>query len=79
MKEAEHSNTASFAEAERFLKTLDCTTDTFLFQVFDDLKSRRDRRLAAAVHPVPSKIGISHALEPVARWTPAGLDPQSAS
>lgn len=39
----------AYAEAECFLSALDSTTNTFCFQIFDDLKSRHDRRLAATV------------------------------
>jgi hypothetical protein len=35
------------AQAERFLTLLDETAEGFVFQTFDDLKSRKDKRLAA--------------------------------
>jgi hypothetical protein len=40
----------SYSEAFRFLTALDCTTNYFCFQVFDDLKTRRDPRLARTLH-----------------------------
>jgi hypothetical protein len=38
------------AEAVQFLFDLDPTADRFTFQVFDDLKKRRDPRLARVIH-----------------------------
>lgn len=39
----------AYSEASQFLTALDCTTNVHCFQTFDDLKSRRERRLAATV------------------------------
>ena len=39
----------TYFEAHRFLSALDCTTDDFHYQTFDDLKSRHERRLAGTV------------------------------
>jgi hypothetical protein len=43
----EQKDSAAYSEALRFLVALDQTTTKYCFQIFDDLKIRQDRRLAA--------------------------------
>ncbi len=45
-----HQENEEYQEGFRFLTALDCTAIIFCFQVFDDLKARRDPRLAQTLH-----------------------------
>jgi hypothetical protein len=59
--EQKHFKSNAYADlnltAPRFLQALDHDSDLFCFQVFDDLKTRRDPRLAATLHGSLAKVG----------------------
>jgi hypothetical protein len=62
-----HKENEDYLEGFRFLTALDCTTSGFCFQVFDDLKARRDPRLAQTLHG-----SLDHLFETLRRFNRKG-------